>query len=245
MVGGDFSSLLENYGCLDEHIARFYFGELVLALESLHELGIIHRDLKPQNIMLDATGHIKLTDFGLSEQGVKKMKSQHNFMNQLFGQKKPKKAETIFTFLGKKENESQKDMSKPPERRRDRGKTIIKDKKVHRLVGTPDYMAPEIIRGDDCNSKSVDWWSMGVILYEFIVGVPPFNDETVEQVYQNILNLKMEWPNIGKDEDCISEEAADLIKKLLDPNPATRLGSTRGAIEIKEHPFFKGKRIIC
>mmetsp|Transcript_12358 Transcript_12358/g.10658 ORF Transcript_12358/g.10658 Transcript_12358/m.10658 type:complete len:91 (+) Transcript_12358:1331-1603(+) len=90
---------------------------------------------------------------------------------------------------------------------------------MHRIVGTPDYMAPEILKGEGCSDKSVDFWSMGVILYEFLVGIPPFNDETVDKIYENILGMKMVWPDIGEDEDCLRPDAADLIKRLLDPNP--------------------------
>ena len=67
MKGGDFGNLLKKYVCFDESIVKFYAAELVLAIESLHEQGIVHRDLKPENILLDENGHIKLSDFGLSE----------------------------------------------------------------------------------------------------------------------------------------------------------------------------------
>ena len=67
MPGGDFGSILREYNCFDEWIVKFYAAELVLAIESLHSKGIVHRDLKPDNILLDKNGHIKLTDFGLSE----------------------------------------------------------------------------------------------------------------------------------------------------------------------------------
>jgi len=63
-------NLLDKYGCLEEKLVKFYFAELILALESLHNLDIIHRDLKPGNIMISRNGHIKLTDFGLSEKGI-------------------------------------------------------------------------------------------------------------------------------------------------------------------------------
>lgn len=79
-------------------------------------------------------------------------------------------------------------------------------------MGTPDYISPEIIKGVSSDNYSTDYWSLGVIMYELLVGVPPFNDTTVERLFDNILNLRMEWPQIGSEEDCISHNAADLIK---------------------------------
>lgn len=74
MTGGDFGSLLERCGCFDEWVARFYIAEIILAVEGLHKLRIIHRDLKPDNILLDSKGHLKLTDFGLSDVGLENEK---------------------------------------------------------------------------------------------------------------------------------------------------------------------------
>jgi len=117
---------------------------------------------------------------------------------------------------------------------------MILPKKAHRIIGTPDYIAPEILNNESCDSKSVDWWSMGVILYELLVGIPPFNDETVEKIYDNVRDMRMEWPPIGDGDDCISKDAADLIKKLLEPDPKKRIGTEGGAAEVKKHPFFNG-----
>ena len=63
-------------------------------------------------------------------------------------------------------------------------------KKNDRLVGTPDYMAPEIIKGISFDNYSLDWWSLGVMMFEFLVGVPPFNETTREQIYENIVERK-------------------------------------------------------
>ena len=115
--------------------------------------------------------------------------------------------------------------------------------KKHRIIGTPDYIAPEVIAGDDCSNKAIDWWSMGCILYEFLVGIPPFNDESVDAIFENIRTHNMVWPELGYTDESMRPEAADLIKKLLEPDPKKRLGSQRGLAEIKEHEYFKGKMI--
>jgi len=111
----------------------------------------------------------------------------------------------------------------------------------NRLIGTPDYMAPEIIEGISITNYSIDWWSLGVVLFEFLCGIPPFNDDSQEKVYDNICKLRIPWSDItfGYDEGCMSYEAADLIKQLLVLDPEKRLGAN-DASEIKQHPFFKG-----
>ena len=65
-------------------------------------------------------------------------------------------------------------------------------------MGTPDYIAPEIILGYSTSNKTIDWWSLGCIAYEFIVGIPPFNDTSVKNIFKNIIELNIEWPKIGK-----------------------------------------------
>lgn len=113
-----------------------------------------------------------------------------------------------------------------------------------RFVGTPDYLAPETINGDKQDETS-DWWSVGCILFEFLYGVPPFNAGEAETVFENILARKIQWPPEDPDEP-ISDEAKDLINKLLCMDPPARLGSNRedkfssGGEEIRSHPFFEG-----
>jgi serine/threonine protein kinase len=119
-------------------------------------------------------------------------------------------------------------------------KPTSKPKEKIRVVGTPDYMPPEILEGNGLHSTAVDWWSVGVILFELIVGIPPFNDESQEAIFQNIKEHKIPWDQIkiGIGDDCISEEAFDLINKLLEPDPKKRIGS-EGTEAIKNHAFFR------
>ncbi|EFJ52214.1 serine/threonine protein kinase 15, partial [Volvox carteri f. nagariensis] len=180
--GGDCFSLLRKFGALDEEVARQYIAETVLALEYCHAQGIIHRDLKPDNLLINAQGHVKLTDFGLSCVGVI-------------------------------------------------------DRTDNLNVGTPDYLAPELLLGTG-HGPEVDWWALGTILYEFVTGTPPFNADTPEEIFDNILDRRITWP----DEDDMSAECRDLIDKLLHPNPLKRLGHRCGvgAGEVKLHTWFEG-----
>ncbi|KAJ1028772.1 hypothetical protein NDA16_001937 [Ustilago loliicola] len=105
-----------------------------------------------------------------------------------------------------------------------------------RFVGTPDYLAPESILGIGMDDFAVDWWALGVILYEFLYGVPPFHAETPEKVFDNILSRRIDWE---EDSVKVSPKARDLMEKLMCTDPKRRLGSA-GPEEIKNHPFFNG-----
>lgn len=215
MVGGDFGHILQDYGYLDNDVAKFYIAEVVLALEYLHGLGIIHRDLKPDNLLLDHRGHIKLTDFGLSETGVqaqlsnakRRQKETKDFTNMMdnmsdisiersiiYNEKfNSPKIGPISNFRLKRDS-----IFKDEDEKEGEVKCAIKAtvKGPNRLIGTPDYMAPEIIKGLSISHKSLDWWSLGVMIFEFLTGFPPFNDDTVEKVYENILNLRIPWDQL-------------------------------------------------
>jgi hypothetical protein len=102
-------------------------------------------------------------------------------------------------------------------------------------VGTPDYLAPEALLGTG-HAAPLDWWALGVIMFEFLTGCPPFNDETPEDIFQNILSGNVPWVELPPE---VSPEARDLLKRLLCEDPNKRIG-TKSVDEIKNHPFFAG-----
>ncbi|XP_018325560.1 microtubule-associated serine/threonine-protein kinase 3 isoform X2 [Agrilus planipennis] len=104
------------------------------------------------------------------------------------------------------------------------------------VFGTPEYIAPEVILRQGYG-KPVDWWSMGIILYEFLVGCVPFFGETPEELFAHTVNDDIEWPD--SEDWPVQEEAKNLITALLQHSPRDRLG-IGGAHEVKEHLYFKG-----
>ncbi|KAM8967584.1 serine/threonine-protein kinase greatwall isoform 2-T2 [Pelodytes ibericus] len=101
-----------------------------------------------------------------------------------------------------------------------------------KIIGTPDYLAPELLLGKSHN-PAVDWWALGVCLFEFLAGIPPFNDETPAQVFQNILNRDIPWP---EEEETLSVNAQSAIDILLTIDNTKRAGLK----ELKVHPLFHG-----
>ncbi|EFN76840.1 Microtubule-associated serine/threonine-protein kinase 2 [Harpegnathos saltator] len=115
----------------------------------------------------------------------------------------------------------------------DRDTRQFSDKQV---FGTPEYIAPEVILRQGYG-KPVDWWSMGIILYEFLIGCVPFFGETPEELFAHTVNDDIEWPD--EDDWPVQPEAKDIITVLLHQSPRDRLG-TGGSHEVKEHPYFYG-----
>ncbi|XP_068204499.1 serine/threonine-protein kinase greatwall [Palaemon carinicauda] len=87
-----------------------------------------------------------------------------------------------------------------------------------RILGTPDYLAPELLLRLG-HGPAVDWWALGVCLYEFMTGIPPFNDETPDAVFHNILQRDIPWP---QDDEALSSAAVEEIDKLLAYDPKSR-----------------------
>ena len=226
LPGGDLMSLLMARDILPEQEAKFYAAEIVLAIESVHKLDCIHRDLKPDNVLIDADGHIKLSDFGLSKKLDLKL-IDNNLQNELrnFGSNNNTNNIRGFKNLSYAQQFSQFKSLKSKKRRAFAFST----------VGTPDYIAPEVIRQKGYGQE-IDWWSLGVIMFEMMIGYPPFFSESSTETCKKILDWKNTL-NI-RSEANISREAEDILRKLIN-DPESRLGAN-GADEIKNHPFFKG-----
>ncbi|KAL9239738.1 hypothetical protein vseg_014032 [Gypsophila vaccaria] len=220
LPGGDMMTLLMRKDILTEDEARFYVAETVLAIKSIHKHNYIHRDIKPDNLLLDKYGHLRLSDFGLC---------------------KPLDCSTLDeNFEVSIANEGSSADNGSSKRRLSQQEQLQHWQKNRRMlaystVGTPDYIAPEVLLkkgyGMEC-----DWWSLGAIMFEMLVGYPPFYSDDPMTTCRKIVNWRthLKFP----EEVMLTPEAKDLISKLL-CNVDQRLGSN-GADEIKVHPWFDG-----
>ncbi|KAG2622544.1 hypothetical protein PVAP13_3KG000048 [Panicum virgatum] len=167
--GGELFMLLDRQPMkvLKEDAVRFYAAEVVTALEYLHCQGIIYRDLKPENILLHRDGHISLTDFDLS--------CLTSCLPQVF---------------------LPEDNDRKKGRKKSRGSPIFFAEPMrasNSFVGTEEYIAPEIITGAG-HTSAVDWWALGILLYEMLYGYTPFRGKTRQRTFANILHKDIRFP---------------------------------------------------
>ncbi|KAL0485994.1 hypothetical protein AKO1_012283 [Acrasis kona] len=288
--GGDLFSLLQVRKCFEADMTRQYIAETVLALEYLHKKNIVHRDLKPDNLLINGDGHIKLTDFGLSEVGLIDhdpfyddqhydqdshlhppgviMMDPSTPITPMLGATPPSSATAHMPFNHMDEVFpspiiTQSPLLKSPKNLFMTGsddsspmnnQTMVaaavaaaasagvspgglssSQSQMGHFAGTPDYLAPEILLGTE-HSYAVDWWALGCIMFEFLFGCPPFNDDTPQQIFDNILSLNIPWPDVDDLPDDINEDCLDFLKKLLVLDPRKRLNT---AEQVKKHAFFK------
>ncbi|KJH40430.1 kinase domain protein [Dictyocaulus viviparus] len=216
LPGGDMMTLLIKKDTLSEEAAQFYIAEAALAIQFIHNLDFIHRDIKPDNLLLDARGHVKLSDFGLCT-GLKKIHRTEHYRNW------PSQLPPDF-------------VSKPIESKR-KAETWKKNRRAYAYstVGTPDYIAPEVFQPHGY-TKSCDWWSLGVILYEMLIGYPPFCSETPQETYRKVMNWQQTL--VFPPEMPISVEAKTTIRRFC-CEAERRMGHNGGLEEIKQCIFFK------
>ncbi|QCE10936.1 protein-serine/threonine kinase [Vigna unguiculata] len=256
--GGDLHALRQRQPgkYFSEIAARFYVAEVLLALEYLHMLGVIYRDLKPENVLVREDGHIMLSDFDLSlrcavsptlvksSNSTLETKSsgyciqpaciepscviqpdciQPSCFTPRFLSGKSKKEKKL-----KPKNDVQNQVTPLPE--------LIAEPTNARsmsFVGTHEYLAPEIIKGEG-HGSAVDWWTFGIFLYELLFGRTPFKGSANRATLFNVVGQPLKFP----DSPSVSFAARDLIRGLLVKEPQNRLAYRRGATEIKQHPFF-------
>ena len=241
LPGGDLMNLLMKKEILSEDEARFYTAEMVLAVDSVHKLNCIHRDLKPDNILIDKYGHIQLSDFGLA-----KISDKTFFPLTVKDNQTPKKlintpADSITTISTNINTNSNKNtninISKLNIKSKNNLKKLPKKNRLiaYSTVGTPDYIAPEVFSQNGYGEEA-DWWSIGVMFFEMVVGFPPFFSENPSDTCKKIVKWKEHF-SIPSDAN-LSPEAESFILRMVSP-AETRLG-INGVEEIKKHPFFKG-----
>ncbi|KAJ4297576.1 serine/threonine-protein kinase dbf2 [Kalmusia sp. IMI 367209] len=222
--GGDFRTLLNNTGVLHNRHARFYIAEMFSCVDSLHQLGYIHRDLKPENFLIDSTGHVKLTDFGLAA-----------------GMLAPAKIESMrikLESVGNVVSPFGRPMEDRTAAERRENYRSLRERDVNyakSIVGSPDYMAPEVLKGEEYDF-TVDYWSLGCMLFEALAGYPPFAGATVDETWQNLKQWKkvLRKPVYEDPSYFLSKRTWDLITRLV----ASKTSRFRGISEIHAHQYF-------
>eukprot|EP00949_MAST-11_sp_MAST-11-sp1_P002684 g2684.t1 len=173
VCGGEMFSCLSNDGYFKQNRVQMYASEVYLALFYLHKKNIVYRDLKPENLLIDAEGHVKITDFGFAK--------------------------------------------------------VIPKGRTFTTCGTPDYLPPEIILSKG-HGFPVDWYALGILIFEMSIGYAPFEGESSMDMYKKILSGKISWPRT------FSKTIKSLISKLVHKDHTKRIT----AIRIQKHKYFAG-----
>lgn len=225
---------------------RFYVAEIVCALEYLHRMGIVYRDLKPENVLIQDSGHIMLTDFDLSRTLLPRKRRDPNpiasyvsypITNRGDGSetrrtRHGRNLSVMMAMVAEMGLKKAKSARVSPVSRR---KSSFSDgERSNSFVGTEEYVSPEVVRGDG-HEFAVDWWALGVLAYEMAYGKTPFVGRNRKETFRNVLTAAPEF--IGK-----RSALTDFISQLLEKDPTRRLGFDGGATEIKNHAFFRGLR---
>uniref|UniRef100_A0A0D9VRZ4 non-specific serine/threonine protein kinase n=1 Tax=Leersia perrieri TaxID=77586 RepID=A0A0D9VRZ4_9ORYZ len=230
--GGDLHAVLRRRpgGRLPVAAARFYAAEVLLALEYLHALGFVYRDLKPENVLLRGDGHVVLSDFDLAlPASVEPAVRRRQVRKMTTTRHKRRIVPSCFSAgaNGEDEEEQFEFVAEP---------TAASSKDC---VGTHEYLAPELVSGSG-HGNGVDWWAFGVFLYELVYGRTPFKGHAKDATLKNILAKQVTYPQLDGVAGADAAQLRDLVGRLLERDPRRRMGSSRGAAEIKRHPFFAG-----
>jgi len=221
---GDLASLIQKKKKLGRSLTRFYAIEMINALSYFRKHNIVHRDMKPENILIDGNFHCKISDFGAAKV-IDPVKVNSDLDNVSFQFDEDPSGEIDHSPSFEMESESMEDRSQ------NRGCTF---------VGTPLYVSPEMLAHNIACFGS-DLWGLGCIIYQCLTGRPPFVGSTQNQVFDQILEWKVEFP---PDFDI---QAEDLILRLMELNPRDRLGAgqkgwSNSIVDLRAHPFFKNKK---
>ncbi|XP_036883606.1 cAMP-dependent protein kinase catalytic subunit PRKX isoform X1 [Sturnira hondurensis] len=212
--GGELFSYLRNRGRFCNDAGLFYSAEIVCALEYLHSKEIVYRDLKPENILLDKDGHVKLTDFGFAKKLVDNRNQASSPKKKDKEKPRCEKPQSVASCM-----RPDQDLNSPP--------------RTWTLCGTPEYLAPEVIQSKG-HGRAVDWWALGILIFEMLSGFPPFFDDNPFGIYQKILAGRIDFPRH------LDFNVKDLIRKLLVVDRTRRLGNMKnGADDVKRHRWFR------